>query len=196
MRTVPKRFAVISPEDLPSEESESERPKRSRLAVGLMIAGVVLFFGLVAAVGFAVYQFVGIAETASELSPGKCVVVTGPDGDTTHQVHDCEVSEKHAWKVANNPANDQCGADYFYYSKKAKVLGIELGGVRSCLAPLLHEGKCYLEDKEGVVPTDCTAGAIEATRVAQTGDAAVCPDGTGVLNYPEIPVTYCLRRVQ
>ncbi len=195
-RPATPRRAIISPEDMPPEGPEPERRKLSGAAIGLIIAGGLLFVGMVVVVAMAAIRLYGVAETASELSPGKCVVVSGPNGNTKHQVHDCEVSEEHAWVVASNPKNKQCGKDYFYYSKREKLLGIQLGEVRSCLAPLLHEGKCYLEDSEGVVPSDCATGAIEATKVAKTGDAAVCSEGTGVLNYPEIPVTYCLRRVQ
>ena len=167
-----------------NEEAAPEASLGKRVltyAATLLVAAVVIY---------------GISEFLTPIQPpkqGDCALLTGDTGRSRYQAADCSSNANYV--AAGTVATSQvCPNSEDWSWVPVRSIDPE---IRFCLVPLYTEGECYLSAKStyDLNVVDCgDRDAFEVTKVSKGVPAPSCAAGEKALAYPEVALTYCVRR--
>jgi hypothetical protein len=139
----------------------------------------------------------GISEFLTPVQPpkqGDCAHLTGHVGEGRYRAVDCSESSANYVAASTVATSQSCPNSEDLSWVPARAIDPE---IRFCLVPLYAEGECYLgaQPAYDLEVVDCAdRDAFKVTRVSRDVPAPSCAAGEQTRKYPEVKLTYCLRR--
>ncbi len=188
-----QHFSEQQPEHQTGAPSEPKRSAFQKIKVILSVVALVIVGGITA------WNWYSGQQRDKALTVGHCVQVTGSENEPKIEPADCDadgseqvvvrVVEKHDRKAV-------CSDKMMQFEETSKRRRSSSEKTKTvCLAPVLQEGKLYLEDRSLMTELREVKSAEEADfKVAKVHDSAdgSCGPEEHALVYSKWPRTYCL----
>ncbi|PWK91242.1 hypothetical protein C8D88_1011276 [Lentzea atacamensis] len=139
----------------------------------------------------------GISEFLTPVQPpkqGDCAHLTGHTGQGRYHAVDCSESSANYMAASTVATSQACPNSEDLSWVPVRAMDPE---IRFCLVPLYAEGECYpgAQPAYDIEVVDCgDQNAFKVTRVSRDVPAPSCAAGEQTRKYPEVKLTYCLRR--
>lgn len=139
----------------------------------------------------------GISEFLTPVQPpkqGDCASLTGSTGEGRYHAVACSESTANYVAASTVATSQTCPNSEDLSWVPARAIDPE---IRLCLVPLYAEGRCYPGERSGydLTAVDCgEPNTFKVTRVSRDVPPASCAAGEGTRAYPEVKLTYCVRR--
>ncbi|MDO5083909.1 MAG: hypothetical protein Q4D89_10985, partial [Arachnia propionica] len=181
------------------QEYLEQQAAEAKKSGGLGLRGIISIVVAVVAVGAGGWGLWQKIQTDQALKEGNCIVLSGTADDASEKKIECD-KEPFSWKVASIAANEAgCPTEdtvpYTVTSKSRR--GASRTDKVACLAPNLHEGKCYQEVDDALTPykeVECTAGNAKISKVIEEANAT-CEAPSEPWSLPTAKRTYCVEPV-
>lgn len=141
----------------------------------------------------------GISEFLTPVQPprqGDCASLTGSAGQGRYHAVDCSDASANYVAASTVATSQACPNSEDLSWVPARAIDPE---IRFCLVPLYAEGECYSSASSGydLTVVDCgEQSAFQVTAVSRDVPAQLCAAGEQTRAYPEVKLTYCVRRSQ